>query len=55
MDGKLLQIPAFAFVDDVDLLQELQTGENINDAQRAVDEWGDGLRATGGGTSSGKM
>jgi hypothetical protein len=47
-DGTILQIPAFAFVDDVDLLQELQKGEDINDAQRAVDEWGDGLRATGG-------
>jgi hypothetical protein len=48
IEGLTIQIPAFAFVDDVDLIQELQCGEDIEAAQRAVDEWGDGLRATGG-------
>ncbi len=48
MDGSKLQIPAFAFVDDVDLIQELQDPGNVSEAQHAINEWADALRATGG-------
>ncbi len=48
MDGTSLQIPAFAFVDDVDLIQELTNIAHIHEAQEAVDEWSDALKATGG-------
>ena len=48
IDGNILQIPAFAFVDDVDLIQELHDRSSIKEAQQAVDEWSDALRATGG-------
>ena len=40
-DGTTLQIPAFAFVNDVDLIQELTQIEHIHEAQNAVDEWSD--------------
>ncbi len=48
VDGSIIQIPAFAFVDDVDLIQELHDTHSIEEAQQAVDEWSDALRATGG-------
>jgi hypothetical protein len=48
MDETVFQIPAFAFVDDVDLIQELYKEESVEEAQKAVDEWSDALRATGG-------
>ena len=46
--GEVLQIPAFAFVDDVDLVQELAHPDNIEAAQKAIDEWEDSLLATAG-------
>ena len=44
--GYQLQIPAFAFVDDTDLLQELDI--KTPTPQEAVTEWNDGLQTTGG-------
>jgi Reverse transcriptase (RNA-dependent DNA polymerase) len=44
--GYKLQIPAFAFVDDTDILQELETGKPS--PQDAVNEWNSALQTTGG-------
>jgi hypothetical protein len=44
----LITIPAFAFVDDTDLVQDNENDEAIESTQRAVSEWEDSLRATGG-------
>ncbi len=47
IDGTIT-IPAFAFVDDTDLVQDNENDEGIESTQRAVSEWEDALRATGG-------
>jgi hypothetical protein len=41
-------IPGFAFVDDVDLIQELEGEEDIRSPQHAVIEWDDSLQSSGG-------
>jgi hypothetical protein len=43
-----ITIPAFAFVDDTDLVQDNEGDEGIESTQHAVSEWEDALRATGG-------
>jgi hypothetical protein len=45
---KTITIPAFAFVDDVDLIQELQGNDDTTSPQAAVTEWEDSLSSTGG-------
>jgi hypothetical protein len=47
-DGGFITIPAFAFVDDTDLAQDNENDDGIESTQRAVSEWEDALRATGG-------
>ena len=46
-DG-IITIPAFAFVDDTDLAQDNENDIGIESTQRAVSEWEDALKATGG-------
>jgi Reverse transcriptase (RNA-dependent DNA polymerase) len=43
-----INIPAFAFVDDVDLIQELQGEGDVTSPQLATDEWQDSLASSGG-------
>jgi hypothetical protein len=43
-----INIPAFAFVDDVDLLQELKNEDDTHSPQEAVSEWQDSVNSTGG-------
>ncbi len=44
----IVQIPAFAFVDDTDLVQDNEGDNNIESTQQAVSDWEESLRATGG-------
>ena len=46
-DG-IITIPAFAFVDDTDLTQGNENDIRIESTQRAVTDWEDALKATGG-------
>jgi Reverse transcriptase (RNA-dependent DNA polymerase) len=46
--GETIKIPAFAFVDDTDLLQEIQSEEDIHLPQSIVTEWSTGVQTTGG-------
>jgi hypothetical protein len=48
MHGDPLHLTAFAFVDDVDIVQQLHTQDNTADTQRTLDIWEEGLWATGG-------
>jgi hypothetical protein len=43
-----ITIPGFAFVDDVDLIQELKGDDDVTSPQEAVTEWDDSLGSTGG-------
>ncbi len=47
-DDGPIHIPAFAFVDDTDLVQDNEQDEGIQLTQQSVSEWEDALRATGG-------
>jgi hypothetical protein len=47
-DNEEINIPAFAFVDDVDLIQELQGEDDIKSPQLITDEWQDSLESNGG-------
>jgi hypothetical protein len=47
-DGNILIIPAFAFVDDVDLMQEIKGMEDNGLPQAMVQCWESSLRSTGG-------
>jgi hypothetical protein len=46
-DNAVVLIPAFAFVGDVDLIQE-PINDNTNIIQGIVDEWEDALSSSGG-------
>lgn len=49
VDNTSVTIPAFAFVDDTDLVQSIADMEDTKkEAQQSVDLWESGLRATGG-------
>ena len=48
IDGKTITIPAFAFVDDTDLFQELLGDNDTQSPQLAVNEWVHGIQTTGG-------
>jgi hypothetical protein len=47
-DSKTITIPAFAFVDDTDLFQELKGDIDFQSPQLAVNEWAQGIQTTGG-------
>ena len=47
-DGNTITIPAFAFVDDTDLLQQLTTKDDTTSPQKMVSAWNSGLQTTGG-------
>ena len=47
-DGRVITIPAFAFVDDTDVIQELIDEDDIISPQNAVNEWSGSLQTTGG-------
>jgi hypothetical protein len=47
-DNNTINIPAFAFVDDVDLLQELQNEDDFISPQLAVTDWQESLESNGG-------
>jgi hypothetical protein len=47
-DNQIITIPAFAFVDDTDLLQQLDNENDNTSPQMAVNEWADDLHTTGG-------
>jgi Reverse transcriptase (RNA-dependent DNA polymerase) len=46
--GHRILIPAFAFVDDADLIQELHSQQDVTSPQQAVSEWNEGLSTSGG-------
>ena len=46
--GETIVIPAFAFVDDTDLLQQLEDENDVESPQNAVNEWATDLQTTGG-------
>jgi hypothetical protein len=46
---KVIKIPAFAFVDDTDLVHTIKDGSTaMVETQQALDTWEEGLRTTGG-------
>jgi Reverse transcriptase (RNA-dependent DNA polymerase) len=47
-NGQPINITAFAFVDDTDLVQQLNGEEDITSPQKAVTEWSTALHTTGG-------
>ena len=48
LNNGILLIPAFAFVDDTDLLQQLEDENDVESPQNAVNEWATDLQTTGG-------